>query len=123
MVQNLIDIVERELFMIGQRFDVLRDGAQLRFIQHQPKLGGAVLHRIPASQLVPDRNVARQAKVVRIQDFVGLRIVQDGFGVDAGLVRESSHAGDVVIEGHCDAYFVGYQLGEECAADRADTCV
>jgi hypothetical protein len=47
-------------------------------------------------------HVAGQAKVRRVEDLVCLRVVEDGFSVDAGLVGEGAESGDGVIERNVD---------------------
>lgn len=46
------------------------------------------LDGVPACETVSDGDVASQTKVFRLEDFVGGWVVEDGFGVDTGLVRE-----------------------------------
>ena len=43
-----------------------------------------------------DRDVARETEVFGLEDLVSARVVEDGLGVDAGLVREGAIA---AIEG------------------------
>ena len=43
---------------------------------------------LKATKYVPNRDVASETEVLGLEDLVGARVVQDGLGVDAGLVRE-----------------------------------
>ncbi len=47
-------------------------------------------------------HVACHAKVGRVDDLVRARVVEDGLGVDPGLVREGAEARDGVVEGRVD---------------------
>lgn len=49
-------------------------------------------------------DVSGEAKIGRVDDLVGARVREDGFGVDARLVGEGAEPGDVVVEGDVDLH-------------------
>lgn len=55
-------------------------------------------------------DVARQAEVLGVQNFICRRVVQDGLGVDAGLVSKGTEAGDGVVKGGIDFYRLGNHI-------------
>ena len=55
-------------------------------------------------------HVAAHAKVGGVDDFVGRRVVEDGFGVDTGFVGEGTETGDGVVEGDVDFYGLGDEV-------------
>lgn len=55
-------------------------------------------------------DVARQAKVRGVENLVCRGVIQDGLGVDAGLVGEGAEAGDGVVEGRVDLDGLGDQI-------------
>lgn len=79
---------------IRQRLEFLGNQLDLFIVQFQAQLLHTVLDRVPSGKPVSDGHVAGHSKVGRVQDFVGGRVVEDGLGVDAGLVREGAVAGD-----------------------------
>ena len=70
--------------------------------QGQPQLLRTVLDRVPARQPVGDTDVPGHAKVVRVQNFISLRVVQHSLGMDTRFMGESCNAGDVVVKRHVD---------------------
>ena len=121
-LQQVVHVVQGQRPFVGQRLDVLRQRLDLVVGQRQAQLVGAGLDRVPAGQAVGDRDVARQAEVVRIERLVGLRRVEDRLGVDAGLVGEGAEAGDVVVERDVDADHLGDHQLERRAAAPAGIC-
>lgn len=70
-------------------------------IRHaQAELANSRLDGVPARQARSEVDVAGQTKVCGVEDLVCARIVEDGLGVDTGLVREGAEAGDRVVEGY-----------------------
>lgn len=41
---------------------------------------------------IPNRDVTSETKILRLEDFVSTGIIEDGFGVNAGLVCERAIA-------------------------------
>lgn len=50
------------------------------------------LDGVPACETVSDGDVASETEVFGLEDFVGGGVVEDGFGVDTGLVGERAVA-------------------------------
>lgn len=74
----------------------------LLIVHLQAELLNPGLDGVPASQARREVHVSAHAEVGRVDDLVGARHVEDGLGVDAGLVREGAEAGDGVVEGNVD---------------------
>lgn len=68
----------------------------------QAKLLNPDLDGIPARQTRREVHVSAHAKVRRVDDLVGARHIENGLGVDTGLVSEGAEAGDGVVEGDVD---------------------
>jgi len=66
------------------------------------ELFDTTLDGVPTGQTVTNGHVSGETKVFGLEDFVGAWVVEDGFGVDAGLVRERAVASDGVAEGDSD---------------------
>jgi len=93
-----------ELLDLGCRiFDLVIRKAQLELLN-------AALNGVPASQTVPNRNVARETKVLGLEDFVRARVIQNGFGVDSGLVRECAIASNRVVERNGNLDSIGNEI-------------
>ena len=73
----------------------------------EAELLDAHLDGVPAGKPRGEVNVAVHAKVGGVDDLVGGRLVEDGLGVDAGLVGEGAEAGDGVVEGDVDLHRLG----------------
>ena len=58
----------------------------------------------------PDRDVARQAEVLWLEDLVRAWVVEDGLGVDTSLVGEGAESSDGVVEGNGDLNGIGDQV-------------
>lgn len=56
------------------------------------KLESELLHTtldsVPAREPVSDRHISRETEILRLQDLIGGRVVQNSLGVNTGLVRE-----------------------------------
>ena len=57
-------------------------------------------------------DVSGDAEIGRVDDLVSAGVGEDGLGMDAGLVRKSAEAGDVVVEGDVDLDRLGNQVLE-----------
>lgn len=68
------------------------------------------LDGVPTSQTGSEVDVAGHAKVGGVDDFVGAGVVEDGLGVDTGLVGEGTETGDVVVEGDVDLDGLGDEV-------------
>ena len=91
-VSKLLDLgssildLERE----GQLFGVGLGQASTNLIisELQAQLLDTALDSIPASETVTNRNISGETKVFRLENLIGRGVVQDGLGVDTGLVGE-----------------------------------
>ena len=55
------------------------------------------LDSIPASETVTNRNVSGETKVFRLENLIGRGVVQNGLGVDTGLVGERTITTECVV--------------------------
>lgn len=60
------------------------------------------LNRVPTRQPRSEVDIAGHAEIGRVNDFVSAWVVEDGLGVNTGLVGESTEASDVVVERNVD---------------------
>ena len=68
------------------------------------------LDGVPAGQTRGEVDVSRHAKVFRVDDLVGAGVVEDGLGVNTGLVGEGTETGDVVVERNVDLDGLGNEV-------------
>lgn len=99
---HTIHVINRQLPDIGHGLHF--GGALLELlVRHvDVQLHGAALDGVPTRQARGEMHVAREAEVGGVDDLVGGRVVEDGLGVDAGLVGEGAEAGDRVVERDVD---------------------
>lgn len=76
----------------------------------QAQLADTRLDGVPARQARGEVDVAREAKVLGVEDLVRRRVVEDGLGVNAGLVGEGAEARDGVVEGRVDLDGLGDEV-------------
>ena len=55
-------------------------------------------------------HVTGKTKIARVQDLICAGVVEDGLGVDAGLVGEGAESGDRVVEGSVDLDGLGNEI-------------
>jgi hypothetical protein len=65
---------------------------------------------VPASQTRGKVDVTSQTEIGRVENLVGAGVVEDGLGVDAGLVGEGTETRDGVVEGSVDLDGLGHQI-------------
>lgn len=99
-----IHIIDVQRPDISQPLDVGRALLALRIGHVQVQLLYSALDGVPAGQSRGKVDVSGEAKISRVDDLVGARVREDGFGVDARLVGEGAEPGDVVVEGDVDFY-------------------
>lgn len=80
-----VGVVNGELAHVGHGLDLCGALLVLRVGHLDAELVAARLDGVPAGQARGEVDVARHAKVGRVDDFVGRWIAQDGLCVDAGL--------------------------------------
>ena len=86
--QERIDVVHGLCAHVGELLDLGRGVLDLLVGEFEPELLDARLDGVPAGQAVSDGHVACEAKVLWLENLVRGRVVEDRFGVNAGLVRE-----------------------------------
>jgi hypothetical protein len=86
--QQRVDVVHRLGAHVGELLDLGRGILDLLVGELEAELLDARLDGVPAGQAVANGYVAREAKVLWLEDLVCRRVVKDRFGVDTGLVRE-----------------------------------
>jgi hypothetical protein len=99
---NAVGVVNGEGTHVGHGLDLEGYSLDLLIGHFQTELLGTRLDGIPASQARGEVDVAAHAEVLRVDNLVCRRVVEDGLGVDTGLVGEGAEAGDVVVEGNVD---------------------
>lgn len=110
--QESIDILHGLVLNIGQLLDLAGNGLQVIIGQGQAKLLSTVLDSVPTSETMSDRDIAGHTEDLGLQDLIGGGVVQDGLGVDTGLVGEGAVAGDTVVERDLDLDGVGDEVLE-----------
>lgn len=74
------------------------------------QLANTGLDSVPAGKTRGEVDVAGEAKVLGVENLVGRGVVEDGLGVDTGLVGEGAEAGDGVVEGSVDLDGLGDEI-------------
>lgn len=95
---------------IGKSLDLGRALLVLDVGHVEVKLLRTRLDGVPAGQTRCEVNVSRHAEIGGVDNLVGARVVQDGLGVDTGLVGEGTETGDVVVEGNVDLDGFGHEI-------------
>lgn len=108
--QERIDIVQVGDSDIGQELELGGDLLDLVVGHLHVQLLGSRLDAVPSSQTGGDVDVAGHAEVGGVDDLVGGGVVEDGLGVDTGLVGEGTETSDVVVEGDVDLDGLGDEL-------------
>ena len=86
---NLADV--RNSLDLGSALLVLRVG------HLQAKLLSTALDRVPSSKPAGKVYVSGHAEILRVDNLVCRRVVENGLSVDTSLVGESTESGDVVL--------------------------
>lgn len=76
----------------------------------QTQLLDTAFNGVPTSQARSEVDVSAHAEIRGVNDFVGAGLVQNGLGVDAGLVSEGTEAGDGVVERDVDLDGLGDEI-------------
>ena len=90
--EQRIDVVHRLRADIRELLDLRGDVLDLVVGEREAELLDTALDGVPAREPVADRDVAREAEVLGLEDLVCRGVVEDRLGVDAGLVRERAVA-------------------------------
>ena len=83
-----VDVVHRLGADIRELLDLGGDILDLVISELEAELLDTALDGVPASETVTDRDVSGETKVFWLEDLIGRGVVQDGLGVDTGLVGE-----------------------------------
>ena len=86
--QQRVNVVHGLRAHIGELLDLGGGILDLLVCKFEPKLLDARLDGIPTGQSMPDGHIAREAKVLWLENLVSRWVVKDGFGVNSSLVRE-----------------------------------
>lgn len=70
----------------------------------------SALDGVPASQPRCEVDIASDTEVGWVDNLVCARVVENGLGVDTGLVGEGAETGDVVVEWNVDLHSLGDQV-------------
>lgn len=90
--QNCIDVVKALRPDVCELLDLRGDVLDLVIGEREHELLHTRLDGVPAGEAMPDGDVAGETEVFGLEDFVGGRVVEDGLGVNASLVREGTIA-------------------------------
>ena len=96
---DAVGVVNGKRTHVGHGLDLEGHSLDLLVGHVEAELLSTRLDRVPAGKTRCEVDVAAHAEVLRVDDLVGGRVVQDGLGVNAGLVGEGAEAGDVVVKG------------------------
>lgn len=105
-----VGIVDGDGTDIGEGLDL--GGALLDLVvgHLEAELADTRLDGVPASQPRGEVDVAGKTEVGGVENLVGAGVVEDGLGVDTGLVGEGAEAGDGVVEGGVDLDGLGDKI-------------
>ena len=90
--QQRVDVVHGLRAHVGEFLDLGCGILDLLVCKFEPKLLDARLDGVPTGQSMPDGHIAREAKVLWLENLVSRWVVKDGFGVNSSLVRECNIA-------------------------------
>jgi hypothetical protein len=99
---DAVGVVDGERADIGHCLDLESHSLDLLIGHLQAELLSTRLDGVPASKTRGEVHVAAHAEVLRVDNLVGRRVVEDGLGVNTGLVGEGAETSDVVVEGNVD---------------------
>ena len=107
-----IGVVDGDGADIGKGLDLGSALLDLVVGHLETKLANTGLDSVPAGQARGEVDVAGETEVGRVENLVGAGVVEDGLGVDTGLVGEGAETGDGVVEGSVDLNSLGDQVLE-----------
>lgn len=102
MKRRNVHIINVQRPDISQPLDVGRALLALRISHVQIQLLYSAFDGIPTSQPRGEVDISGKPEICRVNDLVGARVRQDGFGMDTSLVGEGAETGNVVVEGDVD---------------------
>ena len=86
--QKRVDVVHGLCAHVGELLDLGCGILDLLVGKFEPKLLDARLDGVPTRQSMPDGHIAREAKVLWLEDLVSGWVVEDRFSMDSSLVRK-----------------------------------
>lgn len=107
---DAVGIIDGDGPDVGQSLDLGRARLVMLVGHLDLELLSTRLDGVPARQTRGEVDIAGHAEVSGVDDLVGAGVVQDGLGVDAGLVSEGTETGDVVVEGNVDLNSLGNKV-------------
>jgi hypothetical protein len=87
-----VDVIHGLRADVGELLDLGGDVLDLVVGEREAELLNTALDRVPAGETVADRNIAGKTEVLRLENLVSRGVVEDGLGVDTGLVSERTVA-------------------------------
>lgn len=99
---DAVGVIDCKRTHVGHGLDLECNSLDLLVGHVEAELLSTRLDSVPAGKTRCEVHVAAHAEVLRVDDLVGGGVVQDGLGVNAGLVGEGTEAGDVVVKGDID---------------------
>jgi len=110
--QETIHILHALVLDISQGLDLACDSLQIIVRKSQAQLLSSVLDGVPSSKAMTDRDISRHTEHLGLENLICGRVVEDGLGVDTGLVCEGTIASDAVVERNLDLHGIGNQVLE-----------
>ena len=95
--ESLDVAVEQLLLLVGEGLELLEDAIELSLIELEAERLDPLAEGVTAAVLAEHEMAARQADVLRAQDFVRRMVFQHAVLVNAGLVREGVLAHDRLV--------------------------
>lgn len=107
---DAVGVVDGEGTHVGHGLDLECHGLDLLVGHVEAELLGTRLDGVPAGQTRGEVHVTAHTEVLRVDDLVGGGVVEDGLGVDTGLVGEGAETSDVVVERNVDLDGLGNKV-------------
>ena len=107
---NGVSIIDSERSDISHGLDLGGTLLVLGICHLDVELVGSGLDGVPSGKSGGEVDISGHAEISWVDDLIGRWVVQDGLGVDTGLVGESAEASDVVVEWDVDLDSLGNQL-------------
>lgn len=105
-----VDVVHGLRADVRELLDLGGDVLDLGVVEGKTQLLDTRLDGIPSGQTMTNGNVASQTEIFGLEDLVCAGVVEDGLGVNTGLVGEGTVASNGVHEGDVDLDSLGDQV-------------
>ena len=86
--QQRVDVIHGLSAHIGKLLDLSRRVFDLVITELESELLDARLDCVPTGQAMSNRDVAREAEILGLENLIGRWVIEDRLGVNAGLVGE-----------------------------------